>query len=62
MKDTVDLANVLTPQEAATPLAMNARGVIRLAKQKRIAAIKVGRYWVIYKPSLTWYLNRKVKQ
>ena len=57
----IDLKDVLTTKEAAAILDTDVTQVRRLAKRKHIAAIKLSRYWVVYKPSLAWYLNRAMR-
>lgn len=53
-----DLKDVLTTKEAAQMLDTSVTQVRRLAKGKSIAAIKLSRCWVVYKPSLAWYRER----
>ncbi len=56
------MENLLTAQEAATILGTNDSNVRILCEQKRIAAVKKGFAWIIYKPSVEDYMRTKSRR
>lgn len=53
-----DLAEFYTTQEAAEKLGFTLQGVSKLARQKKISAIRFGRSWLVSKKAVAEYLKK----
>jgi excisionase family DNA binding protein len=56
------LENLLTAQEAAELLGTNDSRIRQLIRDKRISAVKKGKEWIVYKPSLAKYVKTKSRK
>jgi len=53
-----DMEEILTPEEVAKYLRVNARTVYRGLRQGQIPGIKIGRLWRVSKKELEAFLSR----